>query len=177
MRQTCWSFSDSDILILQQATEVTHVSKFQHLLHSQPVGLGLSVELLTRGVEHLADILADDHDFAFDAFEVLSLLHSKLRLWFSNLMRRPGVCCLMFEHPFPAFPLQTIRWLVQLQHELHHELLARIIEVLFSTPACWELKRVCLAPACKHVALPVHPVNCEICFLCDVTCASPGRDC
>ena len=47
----------------------------QLLLYSQPVGLGLLVEILTRGAKHPADILASARDFAFDAFEVWSLLH------------------------------------------------------------------------------------------------------
>ena len=40
--------------------------------YSQPVRLGLPV---APGVEHLADILADARALAFDAFEVLPLLH------------------------------------------------------------------------------------------------------
>ena len=38
------------------------------------LNLGLLVELLTSGVEHRADILADARDFAFDAVEVLPLV-------------------------------------------------------------------------------------------------------
>ena len=71
----CLSYTDSDNVILQQETETTHVSKFQLLLCSQPVGLGLLVELLTRGVEHTADILPDARNFASEAFEVLPLQH------------------------------------------------------------------------------------------------------
>ena len=62
-------------MILQQTIETTHVSNVQFLLYSQPVALGLLVELLTSGVEYPAEILADPRDFAFDAFEVQSLLH------------------------------------------------------------------------------------------------------
>ena len=67
--------NQTDNVILQQESEPTHVSIFQLLLHSQPVGLGLLVELLISGAEHPADIVADAHDFAFDAFEVLPLPH------------------------------------------------------------------------------------------------------
>ena len=49
--------------------------KFQLLLHSQPVGLGLLVGLQTSTVEHPADILEDVHDVAVDAFQVLPLIH------------------------------------------------------------------------------------------------------
>ena len=54
-------------------------------MFSQPVGLGLLVELQTSGVEHPADILADARCFVFDAFEVSSAVGSlsKLLLWFS----------------------------------------------------------------------------------------------
>ena len=75
--------------------------KFPLLLFSQPAGLGLLVETLTRGFEHSADILANVREFAFDAFDVMPLLV----LWFfqcvacdtiyliqkHNLMRDPGV--------------------------------------------------------------------------------------
>ena len=44
---------------------------FQLLLCLQHSGL----KLLTSGVEHSADILADVRDFAFDAFASLSLLY------------------------------------------------------------------------------------------------------
>ena len=37
--------------------------------------LALLVELLTRGVEHTADILADAFDSAFDVFGVLNKLY------------------------------------------------------------------------------------------------------
>ena len=82
--QICLSCTDDDNAVLQQETETIHVSDFQ-LLHSQPVGLGLLVELLTRAVERSAVILADVRNFAFDTFEssaVASL--RKLLLWFSR---------------------------------------------------------------------------------------------
>ena len=60
--------------MLQQETVTTHVSKFPHLLHSRPAGLGLLVEPLTRGVEHPPDILAHVCDFAFDAFDAFEVL-------------------------------------------------------------------------------------------------------
>ena len=72
-------------MILQQETETTHVSKFQILPFSQPVGLGHHVELQTSGVEHRADVLADARDFASDTFEspaVASL--SNVLLWCSS---------------------------------------------------------------------------------------------
>ena len=70
-----FSCTGSDHVIFQQKTETIHVSWLQLLLHSQPVGLGLLVELLTNGAEHQSDILADARDFASDAFVVLPLLH------------------------------------------------------------------------------------------------------
>ena len=70
------SYTDSGDVILRQETETTRVSKFPHLLCSQPAGLRLFfVELLTSGVEHSADILAGVRDFAFDAIGVLPFLH------------------------------------------------------------------------------------------------------
>ena len=63
-----------------QSLIASHVSKFQTLLYSQTVRIGLLVELLTSGAEHRADILADARDFAFDAIDVLPL--RKFRLWF-----------------------------------------------------------------------------------------------
>ena len=68
------SHADPNNVTLQQETETTHVLCFQLPLHSQPVGLELRIELLTSGVQHPADILADALDFAVDAFEVLPLL-------------------------------------------------------------------------------------------------------
>ena len=74
-RQICLSYTDADNVVLQQETESIHVSKFQLLLHSRPVGLGLRVEFLTSGVDHPADILASARDFDFSAFGVLPWLH------------------------------------------------------------------------------------------------------
>ena len=48
-------------MILHQEAATIHVSNFQLLPNSQPVELGLLVELLTRGVAQLA---ADARDFA-----------------------------------------------------------------------------------------------------------------
>ena len=62
------SYTDVDTVILQQETKTIHVSKFELHLYSQPVGLGLLVELLTNGVERLAGILEHVRNFAFDAF-------------------------------------------------------------------------------------------------------------
>ena len=73
--QICLSRTDSDNAILQRKSETTHVSNFQRLLHSQPVGLELLVELLTHGADLPADILADARDCASDVFEALNLLH------------------------------------------------------------------------------------------------------
>ena len=69
--QICWMCTDPDSVFLPPETDPLHVSKFPFLLYSQPVGLGLLVELLTSG----ADVLSNARDFAFDAFEVLPLLH------------------------------------------------------------------------------------------------------
>ena len=71
----CLSYTDPDNVTLQQETETIHVSNVQLLLRSQRVELGLLIEVLTSGVEHPADILAHARDFAFDAFDVLPLLH------------------------------------------------------------------------------------------------------
>ena len=80
------SDTSSGNAILQKETETIHVSMFRLVLYSQPVGLGRLIELLTSGVEHPADIFSDAGDFAFDAFEVLPLLHqlNKLLLWFPS---------------------------------------------------------------------------------------------
>ena len=66
------SYTDSDKVILLHELETTNVSKCPHLLHWQPARLELIAELLTIGVAHSADILADARDVAF---EVLPLLH------------------------------------------------------------------------------------------------------
>ena len=65
----------SDDAIIQRETETIHVSKCQVLLFSRPVERGLLVELLKGGVEHPGDIFADVRHFAFDACEVVPLLH------------------------------------------------------------------------------------------------------
>ena len=80
-----------------------------------------------------------------------------------HLVRRPGLLCLIFEstHFSAYFPLRTSLYLVQLQHELYHELLARIIELFFRSLPVGSSKLVCLASASKHVALPIHADNCE----------------
>ena len=45
--------SEFDKMILQQEIETIHASNVHLLLYSQPVGLGLLVELLTSGVESI----------------------------------------------------------------------------------------------------------------------------
>ena len=50
---------------------------------------------------------------------------------------------------------------MQLQHELHHELLADVLELLFRSLLDGSSKRVCRAPANKHVALPICSDSCE----------------
>ena len=70
-------------VILQQQTGTTHVSTFQLLLCSPPVGLGLLVGLLTSGVEHPANIVADAHDFVFEGSSAVASL-GKLLIWFSS---------------------------------------------------------------------------------------------
>ena len=71
-------------------------------------------------------------------------------------MRRPGLLCLVLEttHHFPA--------VVQLQHELRHELLAHISELLFRSLPVRRSKRFCLTPASEHVALPICTMSCRI---------------
>ena len=54
--QVCLSYTDSDNAVVQQETETIRVSNVQRLLHSQPVGLGLLIEIS-------ADFLADARDF------------------------------------------------------------------------------------------------------------------
>ena len=70
-------------------------------------------------------------------------------------MRRPSSLCLVFEsNQFcPAVPLQTFRQLVQLQHEVHPELLAHALELLFRSLLGGYSKRVHYAPASENVAL------------------------
>ena len=46
--QVCLLCTDSDNVSLQLEINSTHVSKFTLLLHSQPVGLGLLVELFDK---------------------------------------------------------------------------------------------------------------------------------
>ena len=136
--QICLSFSDSEKVIRQQETETIHVSMFTLLLYLQPVGLGLLVQLLTSGVQHSADILADARDFAFHAFQVQTgFPMRRLRHNSSNSIMKldemSWFALLDFRvHPFfPALPLQTFRLLVQLKHELHRELLAHILSCSF----------------------------------------------
>ena len=59
---------------------------------------------------------------------------------------------------------------MQLQHELHHELLAHILELLFRSLHVGFFQLACLGFASKHVALPVYSDNCE-CLR-----TYPGRD-
>ena len=49
---------------------------------------------------------------------------------------------------------------MHLQHELHHELLAHILELLFPSLFVGSSKRFGLAPA-RQFALPVSAENCE----------------
>ena len=50
---------------------------------------------------------------------------------------------------------------MQLQHELHHGLLAQILDLLFRSLLVESSKLVCLATASKHVALPIDSDNSE----------------
>ena len=43
----------------------------------------------------------------------------------------------------------------------HHELLAPILELLFRSLLAELSKHFCLAPASKHVALPIISDNCD----------------
>ena len=54
---------------LQLETASTHVSSFQVLLNSQRAEFELHFELLSNGVEHLADRLEDVHDVSMGDFE------------------------------------------------------------------------------------------------------------
>ena len=104
--QICFSCTDSDIAILQRETETIRDSKFQLLHNSQPVAFGLLVALLTNGAE-------------LPAIVTVPLMSLKLHRCFKeqtsslvfqcvacdtvhfvqsyNLMRRPGLLCLIFE--------------------------------------------------------------------------------
>ena len=55
--------------------QATHVSKFQLLLYWQLADIGLNVERLRNGVEHLADILEHVLGIAGDVIEVPLLCH------------------------------------------------------------------------------------------------------
>ena len=50
---------------------------------------------------------------------------------------------------------------MHLQHELHHELLAHILELLFRSLFVGSSKRFGLAPASGQFAPPVSAENCE----------------
>ena len=54
--QICLSHTKSENVICQQRQLMSQ--NFQFVLCSQPVGLGLFVELVTCGVEHPADIIS-----------------------------------------------------------------------------------------------------------------------
>ena len=115
----------------------------------------------TSGVEHSAKIL--EMLVTFGAVEVLPLLQRanffsgfparRLRHYSSHSMTYlDGTSKFALldngEHQFlSAFALQTVRWLVQLQHELHHELHGHILELLFRRMLAGNSKRVCLALA------------------------------
>ena len=76
-------------------------------------------------------------------------------------MRRPGLLCLIFEST-RSFPFRSGHFgsFVHLQHELHHERLAQILELLFRSLLVGNLKR--LPCSCKKkVALPLYSDNCE----------------
>ena len=49
---------------------------------------------------------------------------------------------------------------MQLQHELHHELLAHTLHLHFRSLLVGSSKRFGLAPAKKHAALPMYFDNC-----------------
>ena len=64
------SYTDSDNVSLQLEIDSTHVSHFP-FLHSKLTDFELHVELLTNGVERLADTLEDVLDSTSDVCEVL----------------------------------------------------------------------------------------------------------
>ena len=74
-----------------------------------------------------------------------------------KLMKNSGLFLVDFrEHPFfPAFPIYICRWLVQLQHELHHELPDHVLKLLFRSLLVASSKRFCFAPASEHVVLSI----------------------
>ena len=75
--QICMLCTESENVLLQRDTDSFPRLKFStsSLLFSQLAAFGRHAELTTNGVGRTAGILADVHDFALDAFEVLPLLH------------------------------------------------------------------------------------------------------
>ena len=100
MKQICLLCSDSDNASLQKATDSTHVWIFQFLLLAT-YSLWASFWTLLHGLELLADILGDVHDFVFDVFQVQFFLDwATFCSWF--LMRR-------LRH----YSARSIDWLVE----------------------------------------------------------------
>ena len=146
---------------LEPETDSSRVSQFHFLLYSQLADFELHFELLTNGGERLAGILEDVLD---------SAVSGSVRL-LRHCSSRPHV---VREQPFlPAFPLWTLPWPVQLQHESHHELLAHTLEPPFQCLFVGSSKRF-------RFALSRRPANTLLqlrafCLLCEVLCSSPWR--
>ena len=62
------------------------------------------------------------------------------------------------------------------EHEVHHEVLTRVLELLFQSLHVGTSERFCFAPARIHVGLPTYSDNFRVCLLCEVTCTFPGKD-
>ena len=151
----------------------THVSNLQlFLLYSRRADFELHFGLLADGVERLAGILEHVLDSAFDVFEELNLLQRasffsgfstrRLRPYSSRpihwLNEKSRVALHDVRgHPFlPGFPLWTFPCSVQLQHELHHELLAHTLVLLFRSLLKVQSVSALLSPGNKHVVLPIY---------------------
>ena len=136
--------------------------KFELCLYSQPVGRKLLVDHLASGAGHPADILAHARVMAFGYFfkfcrcfieQTASLVFQCVACDTIHLIldETSSFALLDFrEHPFfLAFLLWTFRWLVQLHHEIHHELLAHFLELLFRSLFVGSSNRFCCTLACQ----------------------------
>ena len=156
-------------------------------LHSRLADFELHSELLINIVERLADMLENVHDFAVDVnfsicfseqFFLLRLLrHCSFRPK-TYLDEESSIALLnVHGHPFlRALPLSTFPWPVQRQHNLHRELPAHFLELLWQSLLAESSKRVCIAPATRDVALQTESCLCERSLpLRSFVCTSPRR--
>ena len=168
MKQICLLCSDSDNASLQKATDSTHVWIFQFLLLAT-YSLWASFWTLLHGLELLADILGDVHDFVFDVFQVqffldwatfcLLVSDASLATLFSSFNRLTcwggqGLLCPLFwsTNYCQHFRSRYLRGPWELQFELHHELLARTLALLLRSLLVESFDS--FAFASLHVALP-----------------------